>query len=199
MSSEENQPASVEAPPESAQSAGAQPAQSAAPSERSGGAGRVLGSFAGVALLLSAIGLGRHHRRRYPGEWDLPSAPHLRVLEYVRRIPQTSLAFAMFAGSSAPGVVDGLVGGVRDATAGVGAAATGLGKVGASLGSGLAAIPGGVVKGIGGLGRGLGSLTLGLGALAIGLRERYRGRGEAATPSGQQTTLDEAGSEAQTS
>lgn len=118
-----------------------------------------------VFVLLTAIGLGRHHRRRYPGEWDLPSAPHLRVLEYVRRIPQTSLAFAMFAGSSAPGVVDGLVGGVRDATAGVGAATASLGKLTASLGSGLAAIPGGVLKGIGGLGRGLGSLTLGLGAL----------------------------------
>lgn len=119
-----------------------------------------------VFVLLAAVGLGRHHRRRYPGEWDLPSAPHLRVLEYVRRIPQTSLAFAMFAGSSAPSVVDALAGGARDATAGIRAATTGLGRLGASLGAGLAAVPRGVVKGIGGLGRGLGSLTLGLGALA---------------------------------
>lgn len=118
-----------------------------------------------VFVLLAAVGFGRHHRRRYPGEWDLPSAPHLRVLEYVRRIPQTSLAFAMFAGSSAPSVIDGLANGLRDATTGVGTATRGLGKVGASLGSGLAAIPGGLVKGIGSLGRGLGSLTLGLGSL----------------------------------
>jgi hypothetical protein len=118
-----------------------------------------------VSVPFAAVGFGRHHRRRYPGEWDLPSAPHLRVLEYVRRIPQTSLAFAMFAGSNAPSIIDGFVNGLRDATTGLGAATEGLGKLGASIGSGLAAIPGGLVKGIGSLGRGLGSLTLGLGAL----------------------------------
>lgn len=124
----------------------------------------ILGT-SGLFVLLAAVGFGRHHRRRYPGDWDLPSAPHLRVLEYVRRIPQTSLAFAMFAGSSAPSVIDGLVGSVRDATTGIGAATAGLGTLGASLGSGLARVPGGLVRGIGSLGRGLGSLALGLGAL----------------------------------
>jgi hypothetical protein len=124
-------------------------------------------STAVAFVVLTAVGVGRHHRRRHPDEWDLPSAPHLRVLEYVRRIPQTSLALAMFAGSSAPSVIDGLLGGVRDATGGVGAATAGLGKLGATLGSGLAAIPGGLLKSIGSLGRGLGSLTLGLGALTV--------------------------------
>lgn len=123
----------------------------------------LLGS--GVLVVGASVGLGRHHRRRYPGEWDLPSAPHLRVLEYVRRIPQTSLSFVMFAGSNAPGIIDGLSDGVGNATSGLGAATAGIGSLGASIGRGLASVPGGLVKGIGSLGRGLGSLTLGLGAL----------------------------------
>ncbi|MFC6954718.1 DUF4129 domain-containing protein [Halorubellus litoreus] len=121
---------------------------------------------AGATVILASVGLGRHHRRRYPGEWDLPSAPHLRVVEYLRRIPQTSLSFVMFAGSNAPGILDGLADGVGNATSGVGALTTGLGTLGASLGRGLATVPGGVLKGIGSLGRGLGSITLGFGALS---------------------------------
>ena len=121
---------------------------------------------AGATVVLASVGLGRHHRRRYPGEWDLPSAPHLRVVEYLRRIPQTSLSFVMYAGSNAPGILDGLADGIGNATSGVGALTSGLGTLGASLGRGLATVPGGVLKGIGSLGRGLGSITLGFGALS---------------------------------
>lgn len=120
----------------------------------------------GLTVVLGAVGLGRHHRRRHPGEWDLPSAPHLRVLEYVRRIPQTSLSFVMFAGTNAPGIIDGLSDGVGNATAGLGAATAGLTALGSSLGRGLASVPGGLVRGIGSLGRGIGSIALGLGAFS---------------------------------
>lgn len=121
---------------------------------------------AGATVVLASVGLGRHHRRRYPGEWDLPSAPHLRVVEYLRRIPQTSLSFVMFAGSNAPSILDGLADSIGNATSGVGAMTSGVGTLGAGLGRALATIPGGLVKGIGSLGRGLGSITLGFGALS---------------------------------
>jgi hypothetical protein len=121
---------------------------------------------AGGTVLLASVGLGRHHRRRHPDEWDLPSAPHLRVVEYVRRIPQTSLSFVMYAGANAPGIIDGLADGIGNATSGVGALTSGLRTLGAGLGRGLATVPGGVVRGIGSLGRGLASIPLGFGALS---------------------------------
>ncbi|WP_323676220.1 DUF4129 domain-containing protein [Halorubellus sp. PRR65] len=121
---------------------------------------------AGATVVLASVGLGRHHRRRHPDEWDLPSAPHLRVVEYLRRIPQTSLSFVMFAGANAPGILDGLADGIGSATSGLGAMTAGIGTLAASLGRGLATVPGGVLRGIGSLGRGLGSITLGFGALS---------------------------------
>nr|WP_264475403.1 DUF4129 domain-containing protein [Halorubellus salinus] len=72
----------------------------------------------------------------------------------------------MFAGSNAPGILDGLADSIGNATSGVGALTSGIGTLGASLGRSLATIPGGVLKGIGSLGRGLGSITLGFGALS---------------------------------
>jgi len=123
--------------------------------------------FGGTLLfLVCAVGLGRHHRRRYPSDWDLPSAPHLRLLAYVRRIPQTSLAFVMFAGTNAPGVLDGLADRFGAATSGLGAAASGIGSVGSAIGRGLLAVPGGFVTAVGRLGRGIGSFSLGLSALS---------------------------------
>jgi hypothetical protein len=118
-----------------------------------------------LGVVLPAVGLGRHHRRRNPAQWDLPSAPHLRVLEYVRRIPQTSLAFVLFAGTNAPGILDGLASSLSTTGSGLAGATAGLGNFGAALGRGLLKAPIGLVTGIGTLGRGIGSLTLGLGAL----------------------------------
>jgi len=121
--------------------------------------GSILVSFV-LVVLVAAIGFGRHHRRRNPSDWNLPSAPHLRVLAYVRRIPQTSLAFVMFAGANAPGILDQLGSAVGDATSGFGAATAGVGKLGSAVGSALVKVPAGFVSGIAAFGRGLGSLSL---------------------------------------
>lgn len=122
-----------------------------------------------VTVVALAVGFGRHHRHRYPSDWDLPNAPHLRLLAYVRRIPQTSLAFAMFAGSNAPGILDQLGASVGEATTGFGAALDGIGKLGSTIGTGLLKVPAGFISGIGALGEGLGSVTLALPSLSTGI------------------------------
>lgn len=130
--------------------------------------GTILAFFVSI-VVATAVGFGRHHRRRHPGDWDLPSAPHLRVLAYVRRIPQTSLAFVMVTGQSAPGILDQLGSSFADATTGFGAATAGVGTLGAALGSAVVKIPAGFVTGIGAFGRGVGSLSLAWPSLSAGI------------------------------
>lgn len=139
------------------------------------GEGGVLGSLLGLATILLVVligflavtvGLGRHHRRRHPGQWDLPDAPHLRLVAYVRRVPQTSLSFVMFAGANAPGIVDALASGVGNVTSGAGSAASGFGAALSTVGSAFVRVPAGFVAGVGGFARAITSLSLSLPSLS---------------------------------
>lgn len=122
-----------------------------------------------VGMVAFAFGLGRHHRRRYPEQWDLPDAPHLRLIAYVRRVPQTSLSFVMFAGQHAPDILDSFGSGVGSLTSGLGGLASGFRQLGSGFGTAVVAIPTGVVRGIGGLARGIGSVSVDLSALFSGI------------------------------
>lgn len=139
------------------------------------GEGGQTGSLLGLATMLLVallgflavtVGLGRHHRRRNPEQWDLPDAPHLRLVAYVRRVPQTSLSFVMFAGANAPGIVDGLADGLGNVTRNAASAASGLGVALSTLGSASLRVPAGVLAGVGGFARALSSLTLSLPSLS---------------------------------
>jgi hypothetical protein len=122
-----------------------------------------------AAVIVLATLLGSHHRRRNPGQWDLPEAPHLRVLAYVRRIPQTSLSFALYTGSTAPGIIDQLGSELSNALSGFGGAMNGLASLGSTLGAGLVALPMGFIRAMSGLNRGVGSISLGLSSLTSGI------------------------------
>lgn len=155
--------------------ASADDAQDASTAARSGtdpaGEGGLVGAALAIAAILlagflgvigTAAGLGRHHRRRYPGQWSLPDAPHLRVLAYVRRIPQTSLSFVLFAGQTAPDVLERLASGVSRATRGLGAAVDVFASAGGAIGRGVFVLPRGLVAGLGGLSRGVSAAMFGL-------------------------------------
>jgi len=163
----------------------------AAAASDAAGEGGVVGSLLSLATILLAsllgflavtVGLGRHHRRRYPGQWDLPDAPHLRLVAYVRRVPQTSLSFVMFAGANAPGIVDGLASGVGNVTRGAGSAASGLTAALSTVGGAVLRVPGGFLAGVGGFARALSSLALSVPSLSAPSAGGLFGSGGEARP-----------------
>lgn len=123
----------------------------------------------GVAGIVGvATGFGRHHRRRHPDEWDLPDAPHLRLLAYVRRVPQTSLSFVLYTGAHTPTIFESFGNGFATVSTGLRAMFRGFGRVGRLAATSTVALPVGIIRGIGGVARGIGSLSLGLSSLFSG-------------------------------